>query len=232
MPMFEQDFLEPIDLYFADSKDQDVRALQAAVMHSARLGHLCMDLKAVNGSDEWIQAVKSGAAKNVSSPYITTENNLIYLTINHRLETDVISELKRLIGPSPLPKMKAELTDEQQAAFDLVRSENLSIIEGGPGTGKTYLVSELVKSFGKDTRIILTAPTGKAAARMKEKNPQALCGTLHAILGIKSSKNLAEHRAFIQAELIVVDEASMIDVKMLRTLLRSLPTGQRIVFFG
>lgn len=223
MSIFEQDSLEPIDLYFADSSDPEVKALQAALMQSARQGHLCLDLQTVSNPD---------AAKNIQSPYTIIENNLIYLTINHRLETAVASELKRLLGSAPLPKVKAALTDEQQAAFDLVRSENLSIIEGGPGTGKTYLVAELVKSFGSDARIILTAPTGKAAARLKEKNPQAICGTLHAILGIKSSKNLAEHRAFIQADLIVVDEASMIDVKMLRALLRSLPTGQRIVFLG
>lgn len=229
--LLDDGFLEPIDLYFADlHPDKSARAFRAAVMQSAREGHLCLDLDTMTGPQEWIEAVKTGS--KTGTPHIITENGLHYLTINHTYETDVANELKRLLGASPLPPMKAALSNDQQAAFDLVRREKLSIIEGGPGTGKTYLVSELIKSFGEHARIILTAPTGKAAARMKEKNPHALCGTLHSILGIKSSRQLAEHRTYLEADLIVVDEASMIDVRLLRCLLRSLPTGQRIVFLG
>jgi exodeoxyribonuclease V alpha subunit len=216
---FLEEELEPIDLYFADlhaPAGEDERAFLASVMRSARQGHLCSKLE----------------GKGFDSPYLVVENGLVYLEKNYRYETEVIRELKRLMGQAPLPQVKADLTDEQQVAFDLVRSENLSIIEGGPGTGKTYLVTELVKSFGSGARIILTAPTGKAAARMKEKNPGAVCGTLHSLLGVKSERQLAEHRTYIQADLIVVDEASMIDVKMLRALLKSMDTGQRVVFLG
>ncbi len=230
--LLEEGFLEPIDLYFADlhaPETQEKRAFFAAVMQAARQGHLCLDLQKLQGPSSWTEAVKSGIA---TSPYLVIENDLVYLQKNYRYETDVIGELKKLLGPSPLPKMKAQLTEDQQAAFDLVRSECLSIIEGGPGTGKTYLVTELVKSFGAQARIILTAPTGKAAARLKEKNPMALSGTLHSILGIKSDRNLEDLRSFIQADLIVVDEASMIDVKIMRALLKSMCKGQRVVFLG
>jgi exodeoxyribonuclease V alpha subunit len=232
--LLEEGFLEPIDLYFAGlhpTNDTEVKAYLAAVMQSARHGHLCLDLQTLSEPAQpagWAKAVKAGAAKGAPSPYLVTENELVYLEKNHRYETEVMQELKRLLGPSPLPKIKADLTDEQQAAFDLVRSENVSIIEGGPGTGKTFLTTELVKSFGSTARIILTAPTGKAAARLKSKNPHAYSGTLHALLGI----NQSGHRAYLAADLIVVDEASMIDVNMLRILLKSLPAGQRIVFLG
>ncbi|MBP7073881.1 MAG: AAA family ATPase [Rhabdochlamydiaceae bacterium] len=230
--LIEEGFLEPIDLYFADlhaPDTQEKRAFLAAVMQAARQGHLCLDLQILQGPSSWTAAVKSGIT---TSPYLVVHDDLVYLQKNYRYETDVIEELKKLLGSSLLTKMKANLTDDQQAAFDLVRSERLSIIEGGPGTGKTYLVTELVKSFGNEARIILTAPTGKAAARLKEKNPKAHCGTLHSILGIKSDRNLEEHRSFIQADLIVVDEASMIDVKIMRALLKSMRSGQRIVFLG
>lgn len=204
-----QPSLEPIDLYFAalhNPATEEERTFFSTVFQSARMGHLCMAYPTF-----------------FPSPYLVYENNLVYLKKNYRLETDVIHELKRLMGPAPLSQLSAPLTDEQQAAFNLVRSHNLSIIEGGPGTGKTYLVSELVKGFEK---VILTAPTGKAASRLRSKNPQALCGTLHSLLGMKSD------RSYLEADLIVVDEASMIDVKMFRLLLKSLPTGQRIVFLG
>lgn len=229
--LIAEGFLEPIDLYFADLHalgSQEERAFLAAVMQSARQGHLCLDLQHIVPQGAWARAVLAGAG--ASSPYIVTHDDLVYLEKNYRFETEVLSEIKRLVGPAPLPKVEAHLTEDQKAAFDLARREKLSIIAGGPGTGKTYLVTELVKSFGENSRIILTAPTGKAAARMKEKNPQAICGTLHSILGMVPGQE--EHRSFIQADLIVIDEASMIDINMMRAVLKSMLTGQRVVFLG
>lgn len=235
--LLEEGFLEPIDLYFADMHQPTVladRIFLCAVMQAARDGHICLDLESIRTpegpfSSRWKEMVLLSAEKKMASPYLKWEGGSVYLEKQYQYETDVIDELKRLMGPSPLPKVKTALSDEQQAAFDLVRSENVSIIEGGPGTGKTYLTTELAKSFAQG-RVILTAPTGKAAARLKERNPQALCGTLHSILGIPSDHR--KQRSFVQADLIVVDEASMLDAKMMRFLLRSLETGQRIVFLG
>src|SRR5690349_12633391 len=120
--LLEEGFLEPIDLYFADlHPDKSARAFRAAVMQSAREGHLCLDLDTMTGPQEWIEAIKSGA--KVETPYIISENSLYYLTINHTYETDVAAELKRLGGSSPLPPMKAALSHDQQVAFDLVRRE-------------------------------------------------------------------------------------------------------------
>ncbi len=236
--LLDEGFLQPLDLYFADMHKPcslPERAFLAAVMQAARQGHLCLDLSSLEapvGSFglAWKEAVLAGAS--IASPYLVIENHCVYLKKNYHYETEVLNHLKKLLGPSLLPRVKANLTPEQQTAFDLVRSENLSIIEGGPGTGKTYLISELVKSFGPESQIILTAPTGKAAARLKEKNEHAICGTLHSILGIKSDRNWGNHQAFLQADLIVVDEASMIDAKMMMVLLKTLQAGQRIVFLG
>ena len=224
--LIAEGFLEPIDLYYADMhhpNDENGKALLTAVMQSARQGHLCLDLENIEGPAEWIVAVKMGATQ--SFPQLVYDEKRVYLEKNYLFETEILQELKRLIGPSHLSKIDANLTDEQQAAFDLVRSENISIIEGGPGTGKTYLTTELVKSFGPSAQIILAAPTGKATYRLKKNNPHAICKTVHSLLGMKE-------KTFIQADLIVVDEASMLDVKMLRQLLKSVPTGQRLVFLG
>ena len=197
--LIAEGFLEPIDLYYADMhhpNDENGKALLTAVMQSARQGHLCLDLENIEGPAEWIVAVKMGATQ--SFPQLVYDEKRVYLEKNYLFETEILQELKRLIGPSHLSKIDANLTDEQQAAFDLVRSENISIIEGGPGTGKTYLTTELVKSFGPSAQIILAAPTGKATYRLKKNNPHAICKTVHSLLGMKE-------KTFIQADLIVVD---------------------------
>lgn len=236
--LLEEGFLEPLDIYFAQMhqpKTLAEKAFLSAVMQAARGGHICLDLDEIPApegpfKEEWRKKVLEGST--LQSPYLKFENNSVYLEKNYRYETDVLVELKRLIGSSPLPQVQASLSDEQQAALNLVRSEKISIIAGGPGTGKTYLTTELVKSFGPASRIILTAPTGKAAARLKERNKHATCSTLHALLGIRSNGEPPSSPLFLQADLIVIDEASMLDAKMMRLLLKSLPTGQRLVFLG
>lgn len=236
--LIEDGFLTYLDLYFAQMHQvvgDAERAFFAAAMQAAREGHLCLDLEDVavpQGvlGEKWKSLVLEGAEKRIDSPNVVVEDGRVYLQKNYEYESDILAELRRLQGADVLPTIQAQLTEEQQAAFDLVRREKVSIIAGGPGTGKTHLITELVKSFGG--RVILAAPTGKAAGRLREKNPGAICGTLHAILGLKSERDLEERRAYLKADLVVVDEASMIDVRMMRAFLRSLQTGQRIVFLG
>ncbi len=128
--------------------------------------------------------------------------------------------------------MPEGLTLEQQQALQLALSNTLAVIEGGPGTGKTFLTAHLVRALGPSARVILTAPTGKAADRLKQFNPHAICGTLHSILGIKSESEWARSGSYVQADLILVDESSMIDARLLSFFLGSLQPGQRVVFLG
>ncbi len=251
--LLEVGFLEEIDLYFADMhhpQSEAERAFLAAAMQAARDGHICLDLHAIPApqgpyQDRWTSLVRAGL--NRRSPYLKIENDYVYLQKNYQYETDILWDLKRLIGKAPLNNLddssdkeegclnntpKNPLSDEQQKAVDLVRQEKVSIIAGGPGTGKTYLTSKLVKSFGSKSRVILAAPTGKATARLKEQNPHAFCSTLHALLGMSAHWQPLQPRLFLQADLIVIDEASMLDAKMMRLLLKSLSSGQKIVFLG
>jgi exodeoxyribonuclease V alpha subunit len=119
------------------------------------------------------------------------------------------------------------------------------LLTGGPGTGKTFTAAELVKaSFHqhKQMRIILTAPTGKAVAQLEGNLRNALgpeiamrAATLHAILGIKAQpfkEEGEEEVTTLFADLIIVDECSMIDVKIFSQLLASIPKGARLMLIG
>ncbi len=234
--LLEEKFLTPLDLFFADlhaPQTQSERAFFAALMAVSREGHLCLDLEHLTLPDALLAPVLEGA-KTVSSLYIRRLSNLFYLERNYDHETRIFNELQHLsFKVKPLDYLhSAGLTEEQQKALDLALSHTLTIIEGGPGTGKTFLTSHLVQAMGPSARVILAAPTGKAAARLKQFNPQAICGTLHSILGIKSQQQLARGKSYVQADLIIIDESSMIDARLLAFFLSSIHAGQRVVFLG
>ena len=231
----EQNFLTELDLFFADlhAKTDYERAFLAALMALSRDGHLCLDLDNLALPEALLKPVQEGV-KTAASPYVRKLGNLFYLERNYDDETRILNLLKQLsFKVKPLDYVPpAGLTEEQQNALNLALSNTLSVIEGGPGTGKTFLTSHLVQAMGSSAQVILAAPTGKAAARLKEFNPQATCGTLHSILGIKSARQLARGNSYVRADLIIIDESSMIDAKLLAFFLGSLEVGQRVVFLG
>jgi exodeoxyribonuclease V alpha subunit len=233
--LLEQNILTELDLFFADlhAQTDNERAFLAAVMALSRDGHLCLDLDNLALPEALLKPVLEGS-KTAVSPYIRNLGNLFYLERNYDDETRILNQLKQLsFKVKPLDYVPLEgLTEEQLTALNLTLSNNLSVIEGGPGTGKTFLTSHLVKAMGSSAQVILAAPTGKAAARLKEFNPQATCGTLHSILGIKSARQLARGNSYIRADLIIIDESSMIDAKLMAFFLGSLEVGQRVVFLG
>lgn len=233
--LLEQNILTELDLFFADlhAKTDNERAFLAALMALSRDGHLCLDLDNLTLPEVLLKPALEGA-KTADSPYVRRLGNLFYLERNYADETRILNQLKALsfkVKPLDYPVPEG-LTDEQQAALNLALSNTLSVIEGGPGTGKTFLTSHLVKAMGPSAQVILAAPTGKAAARLKEFNPQAVCGTLHSILGIKSARQLVRGNSYVRADLIIIDESSMIDAKLLAFFLESLEVGQRVVFLG
>ncbi len=145
--------------------------------------------------------------------------------------------------------------DWQQMAAAIAVLNSLSVISGGPGTGKTTtvvkLLALLVEQGGeKPLRIALAAPTGKAAARLsesiKEKKCELACSdevrgaipdeasTLHRLLGVMPGKvGFRYHRDNpLHLDVLVVDEASMVDLPMMFRLLEALPPQARLILLG
>jgi exodeoxyribonuclease V alpha subunit len=143
----------------------------------------------------------------------------------------------------------------QSVAAAIAARGSFSLISGGPGTGKTTTVVRLLALFqglaldrGGKLRMRLAAPTGKAAARLTESIsqaagtlPQALpphipteAVTLHRLLGSRpDTRQLVHHRCNpLHLDLLVVDEASMIDLEMMAALLDALPLSARLVLLG
>lgn len=169
--------------------------------------------------------------------------------------SDLAKRLEALFGPAD-PASDA-LIDWQKLACALATRGAFSIITGGPGTGKTTTVVRLLAllqspavEHGKPLRIRLAAPTGKAAARLTEsishqvrslqvpedvrqKIPSDVT-TVHRLLGSRPGTRHFRHHAGnpLPLDVLVVDEASMIDLEMMANLLDALPPHARMVLLG
>jgi exodeoxyribonuclease V alpha subunit len=125
------------------------------------------------------------------------------------------------------------LAAEQEAAVKLALTERVAVLTGGPGCGKSYTVRAVVAlARAKKARVVLAAPTGRAAKRLGE-----LAGleaaTLHRLLQLRPGGDAAFDRDHpLDADLVVVDEASMLDVLLANKLIKAIPPGAHLLFVG
>mgnify|MGYP000541228018 CR=1 FL=1 len=163
----------------------------------------------------------------------------------------------------PLAQDPAD-TDWQKVACAVALRARLSVITGGPGTGKTYTAARLLALLlalheqGSPLRVALAAPTGKAAARLKQSIDNALASlqeqvpadsgldlgaliarmgparTLHSLLGARPDTRAFRHHAAhpLDVDVLIVDEASMVHLEMMDALLQALPPATRLVLLG
>ena len=143
---------------------------------------------------------------------------------------------------------------DQQRAIAAALSQRFTVISGGPGTGKTFTIAQIIALI--DTlqtvppkRILLAAPTGKAAARLQEALEKAFrslsekniagkirikAQTIHRLLGAIPNTSRFRHNADnpLAADVVIVDEASMIDLAMMSTLMDAVPPSARLILVG
>ncbi len=189
-----------------------------------------------------------------STPLCSFED-LYYFQKYWIYETRILEHLLKLLKHSPSIKIEGPvelegLLPEQIQAIECALEASLTIISGGPGTGKTYTAGQLIGFFCqklslddlKRYQIVLAAPTGKAASNLQKSLKNALKNTdiaqpiqtktLHSLLGIKKNGSRTSEKGKILADLIVVDECSMIDVRMMGDLLEAIKPGARLILLG
>jgi len=186
-------------------------------------------------------------------PDLDRDGAAVYLVAFHRAETALAAGLRRLLDPprgaDRLPafarvdraaafgwyqqRTRAQLAPEQQAAVGLALTQRVAVLTGGPGCGKSFTVRAVVAlAKSKRAKVVLAAPTGRAAKRLAE-----LAGmdavTLHRLLELRPGGDAAYDRDRpLEADLIVVDEVSMLDLLLANKLVKAVPPGAHLLLVG
>ncbi len=255
--------------------DERVALAVALTVRALRGGSVCLDLPAIAGMvgvdglpwpdpAAWLSAVRASPLLGEPPVLRLHEDRLLYLDRYWREETQVRDDLLALLarGPAPAVPVSERLFParypEQRQAAQIALSQPVTVLTGGPGTGKTTTIARLLAlaaeraelTGGPPPRIALAAPTGKAAARLQEAVAQQLAGldaadrarlsgltavTLHRLLGSRpdSSTRFRHDRANrLPYDLIVVDEMSMVSLTLMARLLEAVRPEARMVLVG
>lgn len=185
------------------------------------------------------------------TPLILSDQGLLYLYRYYRDEQDVAQLIQQRLQPVnvDIEQLNDDLshwtsliggTDWQKVAVAMALTRQLAIISGGPGTGKTTIVLSMLDSLQQQSpelHIGLAAPTGKAAARLQQSistHHAYEVKTLHRLLGITEHNDQGRYNAErpLPLDLLIIDEASMIDISLMAKLMRALSPSARLILLG
>ncbi|MFJ8696484.1 SF1B family DNA helicase RecD2 [Streptomyces roseolilacinus] len=175
----------------------------------------------------------------------------VYLLPFHRAEVALATQLLRLVRAEEdrmaafrdvawdkalawfADRTGAELAPEQEAAVRLALTRKVAVLTGGPGCGKSFTVRSVVElARARKAKVLLAAPTGRAAKRLAELTG-AEASTVHRLLELKPGGDAAYDRDRpLDADLVVVDEASMLDLLLANKLVKAVAPGAHLLLVG
>ena len=222
---------------------------RAAALHvlaeAERGGSTCLPIDALLGSlDELLGAPADRELIDelVAAGDLVAHERWIYRRQTAELEAELAARVLELVESAPSDRLSAEeggesggpeLTDEQLTGVRNAASHRLSLITGGPGTGKTASLRAIAGvAAGRGVRVMLVAPTGRAAIRMSEASGLR-ARTVHSALGwIPGEGPTHDEQDPLPCDLLIVDETSMANLELLVTLLRAIGPAAHVVLVG
>lgn len=220
--------------------------LRAGILHTLKeqafsQGHTCLPRMRILSETEKILEIPSDRIDTAlesleQEKLVIIEDGFVYLKCLYDDETFIAEKLKVLIDQTPAPGQPdfEGLAEDQLGALAEAKTSGVFILTGAPGTGKTYTIKRIISSF-PEARIALAAPTGKAARRVYEQTGQSAL-TIHRLLEPKmidgSFVFTRDAENPIEANLIVLDEVSMVDTPLMARFLEAVAPGTRLILVG
>ncbi len=237
--------------------------------NAAQNGHTCLPREKLVEAAASLLGVDSSAVSSETDKLITKgrlfsetvgEDTYIYESLQYKNERYIAEKLWRLKrGSAPLDfkdieafirkeevQNRIEYADEQKKAIFNAMTSGVLVLTGGPGTGKTTVVTAIINIFESlGLEVALAAPTGRAAKRMTEATGRE-AKTVHRLLEVDFGDGDSSHKRddsaplvfkrgennFLDEDAIIIDEASMLDTALTASLLKAIRPGARIVFIG
>ncbi|MDT5342769.1 MAG: exodeoxyribonuclease alpha subunit [Mycobacterium sp.] len=258
--------------FLGKETDERVALAVALLVRGLRAGSVCIELATIASAvgieevrwpepEEWLAAVRASPLLSEPPVLHLYDDRLLYLDRYWREEKQVCDDLLALQASKPTVNLPASERlfpagfEEQRQAAEIALAQSVTVLTGGPGTGKTTTVARLLALVAEQAgsarpRIALAAPTGKAAARLQEAVQQEVAKldavdrarlgelqamTLHRLLGSRpdSASRFRHNRGNrLPHDVIVVDETSMVSLTMMARLLEAVRPGARLVLVG
>lgn len=168
------------------------------------------------------------AEKNIADKLIAlNETKNIKKIKNFKLELEKVEKKQDII-----------LSEEQIQAIKAVNDNNVCIITGGPGTGKTTIIKTIIDIYKtRKMKVVLCAPTGRAAKRMQEQSGEEAT-TIHRLLEIRKQDDQEDYLSVdypvvpIDADVVIIDEMSMVDMFLMNHILKAIYLGTKLILVG
>ena len=220
--------LQNLEEYTHNLLDVSIDEIEENIINLKAKGEIIIEEH--DDGDEWIYL----------ESFYNTENAICNRIIkldeyeNSKYVKDIDKEIEKVEKNNVI-----QLSEKQKEAIKAVNDNNVTIITGGPGTGKTTIIKSIIEIYQKkNNKIMLAAPTGRAAKRMTEMTGYE-ASTLHRLLEIGKINEDGLYKQYqdfrgtpIDGDIVIVDEMSMVDMFLMNYLLQSVYLGTKLVLVG